>query len=151
MGGLFFVCGSVVGAAFAWIVGRGNRSCSTAVTLTGVSCGLLGALTSMSGGTMAPMTQAGFGLLGAAAPLTLCVTSVHTAVTTAGVSSAVGRYSATLVLVLVYGTGCATAGFVSATGVRHLSHNGNMGEAADHSNLSPTYSDTPASAFPWFS
>jgi hypothetical protein len=148
MGELFFVCGSVVGAALAWLVGRGDRSRSTVATLTGVSCGLLGALTSFSGGTMAPITQAGFGLLGAAAPLTLCVTSVHAGATTAGISSTVGRYGATLMLVLVYGIGCATVGFLSAAGVRHLSHKANVGEVADHSILSPTYSGMPAAAFP---
>jgi hypothetical protein len=148
MGELFFVCGSVVGAALAWLIGRGDRSRSMAGALTGVSCGLLGVLTSMSGGTIAPMTQAGFGLLGAAAPLTLCVTSVNAAATNAGVSSAVRRYSAALVLALVYGISCATVGFVSVTGARHLSHKGDVGQAADHSILSPTYSGTPAAAFP---
>jgi hypothetical protein len=149
MGELLFVCGSVVGAALAWLVSRGDRSRSMAGALTGVSCGLLGALTSMSGGTMAPMTEAGFGLLGAAAPLTLCVTSVNPATTTMGVSIAVRRYSAALVLALVYGIGCATVGFVSMTGVRHLSHNDSVGQAADPSVLSPTCSGTPAAALPY--
>jgi hypothetical protein len=148
MGELFFFCGSVVGAALAWLVGRGDRSRSMAAALTGVSCGLLGVLASLSGGTMAPMTQAGFGLLGAAAPLTLCVTSVNPATTSAGTSSAIRRYSATLVLAMVYGISCATAGFVSAAGVRYLSYNGNASEAADHSILSTAHSGTPATAFP---
>ena len=147
MGELFFVCGSVVGAALAWLVGRGDRSRSVAAALTGVSCGLLGVVTSIGGGTMAPMTQAAFGLLGAAGPLTLGVASVNPAATTAGISSAVCRYSVTLLLALVYGIGCATAGFVSVGGVRQLSHNVNAGEA-DHSILSPTYSGTPVAAFP---
>jgi hypothetical protein len=119
MGELFFVFGSVVGAALAWLVVRGDRSRSMAATLTGVSCGLLGALTSMSGDTMAPVTQAGFGLLSAAAPLTLCVTSVKPAATTAGIASAAGRYGVTLLLALLYGTACVTVGFVSVTAVRH--------------------------------
>ena len=151
MGELFFVCGSVVGAALAWLVGRIDRSRSMAAALAGVSCGLLGVLASMSGGTMAPMAQAGFGLLGAAAPLTLSVTSVDSAATTAGVSSAVRRYSATLVLALVYGIGCATVGFVSAAGVRHLSYSGNVSEPADHSILSTAHSGRPATAFPCLS
>jgi hypothetical protein len=148
MGELFFVCGSVVGAALARLVGRTDRSRSMAGALTGVWCGLLGALTSMSGGTMAPMTQAGFGLLGAAAPLTLCVASVNPASTTGGSSSAVRRYSATLVLALVYGIGCATVGFALAYGVKYDGHKEFVGQAADYSTLSPAYSGTPHAAFP---
>jgi hypothetical protein len=128
MGELCFVGGSVLGAALAWLIGRSDRSRWTAATLTGVSCGLLGALASISGGTMAPMAQAGIGLLSAAAPLTLCVISVNTAAATKSTSFAIGRYSATLVLVLVYGTGCATAGFVAAAGLRQLSHDSSVSD-----------------------
>jgi len=120
MGELVFICGSVVGAALALLVSCGDRSRSTAAALTGVSCGLFGVLTAMTGGTITPMTQAGFGLLGAAAPLTLCLTSTNPAPTSAGIWSVARRYSATLALVLLYGTGCATAGFVSVTGLRYL-------------------------------
>jgi hypothetical protein len=120
MGELFFVCGSVVGAALAWLVGRGDRSRSTAVTLTGVSCGLLGALTSLSGGTMAPMTQAGFGLLGAAAPLTLCMASLGTGGTSARIPSAVRGLAARLALALVCGISSATLGFVSVESLRYI-------------------------------
>jgi hypothetical protein len=132
MGELFFVCGSVVGAALAWLVGRGNRSRSTAAALTGVSCGLLGVLTAIGGGTMAPMTQAGFGLLGAAAPLTLCVASGKSGATTAEISSTIRRYSATLVVALLFGIGCATAGFALAYGVKYDARKEFAGDA-DHS------------------
>jgi len=139
MGEVFFVCGSVVGAVLAWLVGRGDRRRSTVGALTGASCGLLGALTAISGGTMAPMTQAGFGLLSAAAPFTLCVTPGNPA---AGTTSAVRRYSAALLLALVYGIGCATLGFVSVAGVWHLSHKSSVGESAGHLIMAPNYSGT---------
>jgi hypothetical protein len=137
MGELFFVCGSVVGAALAWLIGRGDRSRSMAAALTGVSCGLLGVLTSIGGGTMAPMTQAGFGLLGTAAPLTLCVTAVNRASTTAGISAAVRRYSATLAVSLVYGICCAGIGFALAYGVKYDGHKEFVGEPAQCSIISP--------------
>lgn len=139
MGNLFFFGGSVVGAALAWFVGRGDRSRSMAAALTGVSCGLLGVLASMSGGTMTPMTQAGFGLLGAAAPLTLCLTSVNTATTTEERSSAIRRYSATLTLSLLYGIGCAVMGFALGYGVKYDSHKEFVGQPAHCSTISPNH------------
>jgi hypothetical protein len=127
MGEMFFVCGSIVGAALVWLIGRGERRRSTAGALTGVSCGLLGVLTAMSGGTMTPMTQAGVGLLSAAAPLTLCVAPENAAAVT---FSAVGRYGAALVLALAYGIGCATVGFALAYAVKYDGHKEFEGEPA---------------------
>jgi peptidoglycan/LPS O-acetylase OafA/YrhL len=120
MGELAFICGSVAGAALALLIRRGDRSRSTAAALTGVSCGLLGVLTAMSGGTITPLAQAGFGFVGAAAPLTLCLTSTNPGPTTARIWSVARRYGATLALVLLYGTSCATAGFVAVAGLRYL-------------------------------
>jgi hypothetical protein len=149
MGSLFFVCGSAAGAALAWLVGRRDRSRSTVAALNGVSCGLLGMVMSISGGTTAPVTEAGLGLLGAAAPLTLCMTLMSPVATSAGVFSAVRHLTATLALALVCGIGCATVGFVLVPGVRHISRKDDEGKAADASiMLSPKHSGTPGAPFP---
>lgn len=141
MGALFFVCGSATGAALAWFVGQRERSRPLIAAFNGVSCGLLGIVTALDGGTMAPMAQAGFGFLSAAAPLTLC-TSIEPLATSAGVAASIVRgFSATLGLALVYGIGCAALGFVSAAGVWHVAHGHSVGEAAADSLLSPTHSD----------
>jgi hypothetical protein len=149
MGSLFFDFGSAVGAALAWFVGRRERARSTVATLNGVACGLLGILTSASGGTMAPATEAGLGLLGTAAPLTLCMTPLSPVATSAGISSAVRHLAATLALALVYGISCATLGFVSVESVRHISGKENGGKPVDYPimmSLKP--SCTPSAAFP---
>jgi hypothetical protein len=73
MGLLFFAFGSGVGAALAWFVGRREPSRSTVFAFNGIACGLLGVLASASKGTTTPAIEAGLGLLGTAAPLTLCM------------------------------------------------------------------------------
>ena len=148
MGSLFFVCGSAAGAALAWLFGRRDRRRSTVAALNGVSCGLLGMVMSISGGTPAPVTEAALGLVGAAAPLTLCMTLVSPVATSAGVFSAVRRLTATLALALVFGIGCATMGFVLVPGVWHISRK-DEGRAADSSIvLSPKNSGEPVTTFP---
>ncbi len=141
MGSLVFVCGSAAGAALAWLIGRRDRSRSTIAALCGVSCGLLGMLISASGGTVAPATEAGMGFLGTVAPLTLCTATLNPVATSAEISSAVRYFTATLALALVYGIGCATLGFVSVQGLRHVSREDEEGKAADYPiMLSPKHS-----------
>jgi hypothetical protein len=148
MGPLFFVCGSAAGAALAWLFSRRDRSRTTVAALNGVSCGLLGMVMSTSGGTAAPVTEAALGLLGAAAPLTLCMTLMSPVATSAGMFSAVRRLTATLALALVFGIGCATMGFVLVPGVWHISRK-DEGRATDHPiMLSPRYSGTPGATSP---
>jgi hypothetical protein len=121
MGPLFFTLGSAVGAALAWFVGRRERNRSTIVALNGITCGLLGVLTSASGGTTAPAIEAGLGLLGTAAPLTLCMTPLRAVATRTGILSAVRHLAPTLALALVCGISCATLGFVSVESVHYTS------------------------------
>jgi hypothetical protein len=116
---LFFAFGSAVGAALAWFVGRREPSRSTVFALTGIACGLLGVLTSASGGT------------------------------TAGIPSAVRHFSATLALAVVYGIGCATVGFVSVASVRHSFVEESVDKPVCYPimmSLKP--SRTPSAAFP---
>jgi hypothetical protein len=149
MGSLFFVFGSAVGAAVAWFAGRRECSRSTVAALNGVAGGLLGILTSASGGTMAPATAAGLGLLGTAAPLTLCVTPLGPVATSAGISSAVRRLAATLALALVCGISCATLGFVSVESVHQMSDKEDGSKPVGYPiMMSLTPSRAPTAAFP---
>ncbi|MGH3556125.1 hypothetical protein [Mycobacterium sp.] len=130
---MFFGFGSAVGAALAWLVGRNEPSRSTVVALNGTACGLLGVLTSASGHTTASAVEAGLGLLGTAAPLTLCMTPLRPIATCAAIPSAMRYLAATLALALVYGIGCATLGFVFMEGVRHISGKENSGKPMGYS------------------
>ena len=117
---LYFACGSAAGAALACLVDRRDRGRLVIAALSGVSCGLLGIVLAMSNNAAAPVTETCLGLLSTAAPLTLCVPSVRPAATNADLLLATRRFSATLLLALVYGIGCATVGFVSVPAARHM-------------------------------
>lgn len=147
MSSLFFVFGSALGAVLSWFVSCKERRRSTVAALNGVAAGLLGILMSASGGTMAPVTEAGLGLLSTAAPLTLCMTPLRPVATGAEFFPAVGRLAATLALALVYGISCATVGFMSAESVRDISSKENDRKAADYLiRVSLEPSETPSAA-----
>lgn len=129
---LYFACGSAAGAALACRIDRRDRGRLAIAALSGLSCGLLGIVLAMSNDAAAPVTETCLGLLGTAAPLTLCVPSVRPAATNADLLFATRRFSATLFLALVYGIGCATVGFVSVPAARHVACE--LGEADHHSS-----------------
>lgn len=121
MNPLLFASGSVAGAALAWFVDRGGVSRSALLALNGIACGMFGAVASASGGADTPAVEAGFGILGTAAPLTLCLTRSRAAAGRTGIPFAIRHFAAALALALVSGTGCATVGFVAVEGVRQIS------------------------------
>jgi hypothetical protein len=149
MGSLFFVLGSAVGAALAWFVGCRERSRSTIAALNGVAGGLLGILMSASWGTMTPATEAGLGLLGTAAPLTLCMTALSPVGRSGRISSAVRHLAARLALALVCGISCATLGFVSVESLRYVGVKENEGKAENYPiMMSPKPSGKPGAVSP---
>ncbi|UMB70705.1 hypothetical protein [Mycobacterium paraterrae] len=127
MGASLFVWGSAAGAGCAWLAGRRDMSPSLAAAYTGVVCGLLGVLLAASRGATAPMAEAAFGFLGAAAPLTLCTTLGPVVKT----SAAVRRMSLTLALAVAYGISCTALGFAVVYGIRHPPHTAYVGETAN--------------------
>lgn len=131
MASLLFAFGSAIGAALAWFAGRREPSRPTLVGLSGVACGLLGALTAASWRTTAPGIEVGLGLLGTAAPLTICMAPLPAAATRAGITAAVRHFTATLALALVCGIGCATVGFVSVVSIRQLSRKEHLHRSAE--------------------
>jgi len=149
MGSLSFAFGSAVGAALAWFVCRGEPSRSAVFALNGIACGLLGVLMSAGGGKTAPAIEAGLGLLGTAAPLTLCMTPLRAVASRAGISSVVRHLAVTLALALVSGISCATLGFVSVECVRYIfGKENNVGKPVDPIMMSLKPFDTPSAAFP---
>lgn len=152
MGLALFVFGSATGAALAWFVDHREPSRSTVVTFSGIACGLLGALTYASRFTTAPAIEAGFGLLGTAAPLTLCMTPLRAVSCRGEILPAVCRVAAMLALTLVYGISCATLGFVSVHsarhvfGMQHISGKQNTGKPVDcviMMSLKPSHASKP--------
>jgi len=149
MGSLCFVLGSAFGAVLAWFVGCRERSGSMVAAFNGVAGGLLGIVMSASWDTMTPATEAGVGLLGTAAPLTLCMTPLSPAATSARISSAVRNLAARLALALVFGISCTTLGFISVESLRYIGVKENEGKAADYPiKISAKPSGEPSSVFP---
>lgn len=145
MPSLFFVLGSAAGAVIAWYVARGELSRGAVAAITGVVCCMLGITTSASHGTTGLVTEAGLGLLGAAAPLTLCTNRLNRSLDQSQVFAAVRRLVLTLAVALVYGISCATVGFVSSESVRlFFSASGTGEEPVDHPIPAPW---SPAGAF----
>jgi hypothetical protein len=130
VGPFLFAFGSALGAVVAWFVGRHEPDRATVFAFSGIVSGLLGALTTASWRSTAPAIEVGLGLLGTAAPLTLCLTRLPATASRGGAAAALRRFVATLALALVFGIACATIGFVSVVGVRHLSEKMNLGESA---------------------
>jgi hypothetical protein len=148
LGSLFFAIGSAVGAALAWFVGRLEPSRSTGFALNGITCGLLGALTSASGDTNPPANEAWLGLLGTAAPLTSCMPPLRAVASSAGISSVARYLAVTLALALVSGISCATLGFVLVESARHISDKENVGKSVDPIMISLKPFHPPDAAFP---
>jgi hypothetical protein len=150
MGSLCFVLGSAFGAVLAWFVSCRERSRSTVAAVNGVAGGLLGILMSASWDTMTPATEAGLGFLGTAAPLTLCMTPLGSAATSARISSAVRDFAARLALALICGVSCATLGFISVESLRYIGVKENEGEAAEEYPvmMSYTLSGEPSAVIP---
>ncbi|MEY8014808.1 hypothetical protein [Mycobacterium servetii] len=119
MDAILFASGSAVGAVLAWLVVRGGPSRSTVLALNGIACGLFGALGSASLGANMPAVEFGFGLLGTAAPLTLCLN--RSVIGSVGIPATVRHLAVGLAFALVSGIGCATVGFVAVHGVRQIS------------------------------
>jgi hypothetical protein len=152
MESLFFAFGSALGAALAWLVGRREPSRSTVVAVNGIAGGLLGALTLLGGRSTSLAIEAGLGLFGTVAPLTLCMTPLRAVESRTGVASVVRHFAATLALALVCGISCAILGFVSVASVhhmlRHISGNQHLGQPAVYPimmSLKPFHTPTPAS------
>jgi len=118
---ILFASGSAAGAVLAWLVDRGAPSLSTVLALNGIACGLFGALGSASMGSNMPAVEFGFGFLGTAAPLTLCVNRSRAVAGRAGIPCAIRHLAAALAVALVSGVGCAIVGFVAVHGVRQIS------------------------------
>ena len=131
MGPLLFAFGSALGAALAWFAGLDRRSRSTGFALNGIACGLLGALTWLSRGTNVAAAEFGYGLLGTAAPLTLCLTNLRAVAGLSEMSAVVRRFAGTLALAMVSGISCATLGFVSMEGASQISTKVNEGKSVD--------------------
>lgn len=129
MGPLLFAFGSALGAVVAWLVGRHEPDRATVFAFNGIACGLLGALTTASWRSSAPAIEVGLGLLGTVAPLTLCMIGLPPVASRARVVPALRHFATTVALALVFGMACATIGFVSVVGVRHLSAKMNVGES----------------------
>lgn len=148
MGSVLFAFGSAIGAALAWFAGRRVPSRSTLVALSGMVCGLLGALTAASWRTAAPGIEVGLGLLGTAAPLTMCMAALPAGANRAGVPCAVRHFAATLALTLVCGIGCATVGFVSVVSIRQLSRKEHQHKSAESAaRIWPQRSHSPSAVF----
>jgi hypothetical protein len=150
MGSLFYVFGSAVGAALTWLVKRRNPSGSVVLMLSGTACGLLGVVMSAVRDTAAPQIEAGLGLFGTAAPLTLCMAPVQGIAGRAAIPSVARRFAATLALALLCGTACSVFGFVAAQSVRHFSSKENLSPSVHHPiSVSLNVSHMPnAAAFP---
>lgn len=135
MGWLFVALGSAAGAVLGCLVMGRAPSWSAGFALNGIVCGLLGALgalgvPSQTGG--ADAVDFARGLLGTAAPLTLCLVGIR-AVESGDRSTLVARrFAATLAVALVSGTSCAALGFVAVESVRSISVQGNGGEPVGH-------------------
>ena len=144
MGSLCFVVGSALGAGLAWFVGCRQRSRTTVAAFNGVAGGLLGMMMSATWDAMTPATEAGLGLLGTAAPLTLCMTPLSPAATGARISSMVRDLTARLALALIFGISCTTLGFISVESLRYVGVKENEGKAADYPiMMSPEPSGEP--------
>lgn len=148
MGSMCFAFGAAVGAAIAWFVGCREPSQSARLAFNGIACGLLGLLLSAGTSMTAPAIEAGLGLFGTAAPLTLCMTPLRAVTSRAGIPSVVRNLAVTLAVALISGISCATLGFVSVESARLISVKGNVGESVDPITMSLKLFHTPLVAFP---
>jgi len=112
---LFFAFGSAVGAVAAWFIARRERSRLTVAAVTGVTCCLLGIVTSTIQRGTGLVPEAGLGLFGAAAPLTLCLRPTSLIGARSEIFSTVRRRAITLGVTLAYGICCASVGFMLPT------------------------------------